>query len=129
MIFGEIKTKVFMTRREKLVMSYLCSKCQQKRTYLVSPHEIAQALSKKFVLSVEEIDEIMVKLSNENFIDFVVSDSKNGYFYCVNLKKCGQTFNVDNKKSRRTFGLLVLRSMFLATVSFVFGMILKAIFK
>jgi hypothetical protein len=118
-----------MTKKEKMVMSFLCSKCQQKRTYLISPQEITSAVSKKFVLSVEEIDEIMVQLSNDNYIDFVVSDSKKGYFYCVNLKKSGQTFNVDTKKNRRTFGLLILRSCFLATVSFVFGMILRAIFK
>ncbi|MDE6583346.1 MAG: hypothetical protein K2K31_01685, partial [Clostridia bacterium] len=85
-------------------------------------------LSKKFVLSIEEIDDIMVQLSNDNLIDFVVSDSKNGYFYCVDLKKNGQSFIADNKKSRRAFGMLVLRSIFLATVSFVFGIILKAIF-
>lgn len=118
-----------MTKKERMVMSYLCNRCQQKRTYLVSPQEITQALSKRFVLSIEEIDEIMVTLSNENYIDFVVSESKKGYFYCVNLKKSGQTFNADTKKNRRTFGLLVLRSMFLATVSFVFGLILRAIFK
>ncbi len=117
-----------MTKKEKMVMTYLCEKCQQKRTYLVSPQEITQALSKKFVLSIEEIDEIMVTLANENLIEFVVSDSKKGYFYCVNLKKNGQSFVYDIKKNRRVFGLLILRSIFLATVSFVFGLILKAIF-
>ena len=66
---------VIMTKKEKLVMAFLCERCQQKRTYLISPQEITQALSKKFVLSVEEIDEIMVTLSNENYIDFVVSES------------------------------------------------------
>lgn len=118
-----------MTKKEKMVMTYLCGRCQKSKTYLVSPQEITQALSKKYVLSVEEIDEIMVTLANENFIDFVVSDGKNGYFYCVNLKKSGQTYLLDVKKGRKTFGLLVLRSMFLATVSFVFGVILRAIFK
>ena len=118
-----------MTKKEKMVMIFLCNKCQQKRTYLISPQEITQALSKKYVLSVEEIDEIMVELANQNYIEFVVSESKNGYFYCVNLKKSGQTFNSDAKKSRQTFGLLILRTLFLATVSFVFGLVLKAIFK
>ena len=118
-----------MTKKERLVMKYLCQRCQQKRTYLVSPQEITQALSKKFILSVEEIDEIMVQLQNLNYIEFVVSDSNKGYFYCINLKKSGQTYNSDTKKNRRTFGLLVLRSIFLATVSFVFGLILRAIFK
>ena len=118
-----------MTKKEKMVMSFLCNKCQQKRTYLVSPQEITQALSKKYILSIEEIDEIMVELANQNYIEFVVSESKKGYFYCVNLKKIGQTYNSDVKKNHQTFGLLVLRSIFLATVSFVFGLILRAIFK
>lgn len=116
-------------RNEKIVMSYLCKVCTGKKTHLVSPHEIALNSSKKAVLSVAEIDEIMTLLSFENYIDFVVSDSKNGYYYCVTLKKKGQTFLEDAKRQRKTLGLLVLRSMFLATVSFVFGLILKAIFK
>ena len=113
-----------MTKKEKMVMSYLCNKCQRNKTYLISPQEIAQVLAKKYIVSVEEIDEIMVSLLNNNYLEFVVSDGKNGYFYCVTLKKCGQTFVADTKKSRRTFGLLVLRSCFLATVSFVFGIII-----
>ena len=118
-----------MTKKEKMVMIYLCERCQRNKTYLISPHEIAQALSKKYILSVEEIDEIVVKLSNENLIDFVVSDSKNGYFYCVNLKKAGQSFLSDIRRNRRTLGLLILRSCFLATVSFAFGLLLRTIFK
>ena len=118
-----------MTRKEKMVMIFLCEKCQKNKTYLISPHEIAQALSKRYILSVEEIDEIVVKLANENLIDFVVSDSKNGYFYCINLKKAGQTYLNDIRKNRRTLGLLILRSCFLATVSFAFGLLLRTIFK
>ena len=110
-------------------MTYLCERCQKKKTYLISPQEITSALSKKFVLSVYEIDEIMVQLSNGNYIDFVVSDGKKGYMYCVTLKKCGQTYLTDTKNQKRTLGILVLRSIFLATVSFIFGIILKAIFK
>ena len=112
-----------------MVMSYLCKVCSGKRTYLVSPHDIAKVTSKKAVLSVAEIDEIMTNLSMDNYIDFVVSDSKNGYFYCVTLKKKGQTFLADSKRQKKAFGLLILRTLFLATVSFVFGIILKAIFK
>lgn len=123
------KIYVNMTKKERLVMIYLCGKCQRNKTYLISPHEITQALSKRFILSIEEIDEIMATLQNENLIDFVVSDGKNGYFYCVNLKKAGRSFILDIKRKRRTFGMLVLRSCFLATVSFAFGVILRAIFK
>lgn len=81
------------------------------------------------MLSIAELDEIMTKLSDENYIDFVVSESKMGYYYCVTLKKKGQSFIIDSKSQHRTFGLLVLRSLFLATVSFIFGLVLKTIFK
>ena len=116
-------------RNEKIVMNYLCKVCANKKAYLVSPHDIAQAVNKKAVLAVAEIDEIMTNLSLENYIDFIVSESKNGYCYCVTLKKKGQNFIADSKRQKKTLGLLVLRSMFLATVSFIFGLILKAIFK
>lgn len=46
-------------RKEKLVLKYLCKVCANKKTYLVSPHEIAKQICNKMVLSVSEIDEIM----------------------------------------------------------------------
>ena len=116
-------------RKERLVLIYLCKVCSAKKTHLISPHDIAKATSKKIILSISEIDEIMANLSMQNYIDFVVSDSKNGYYYCVKLKSKGQTYILDSKKQKKALGLLVLRSIFLATVSFVFGLILKAIFK
>lgn len=118
-----------MTNKEKLTLRFLCGRCQKRKSNLVSPHEISFALSKRYVLSTSEIDEIMVSLSQKNFIDFVVSDSKNGYFYCVNLKKAGQSFLYNEKEKKRDFALLVARSCFLATVSFLFGVLLKTIFK
>ncbi len=118
-----------MTKKQKLVMKYLCDRCQQKRTYLVSPQDITKALCKKYVLSTSEIDEIMAELAKLNYIEYVVSQSKENFYYCVNLKKSGQSFNADSRRTKQTFALLVLRSIFLATVSFVFGLILRAIFK
>lgn len=120
---------IMSSRKEKLVMSYLCKVCTGKKTYLISPSSIAEAICKKCVMSTAEIDEIMASLALENYIDFVVSDGKDGYYYCVTLKKKGQTYLTDSKRQKKTMGLLILRSMFLATVSFVFGIILRAIFK
>lgn len=116
-------------RREKLVLTYLCKVCSSKKTSLISPHQIAQNISKKLLLSTTEIDEVMTNLSMQNYIEFVATDWKNGYFYCVKLKSKGQNYLSDSKKSKKALGLLVLRSIFLASVSFVFGLILKAIFK
>ena len=38
-------------------------------------------------------------------------------------------FEILEMPQKKTFGLLVLRSLFLATVSFIFGLVLKMIFK
>lgn len=117
-----------MGRKEKYVLRYLCKVCTKKRTYLISPHDIAKNLSKYFVLSISELDEIMATLSNLNYIDFIVSESKNDYFYCVTLKKKGQTFEAELKNKKKDFIILILRTLFLAVISFVFGLVLKAIF-
>ena len=119
---------IVLGKKEKSVLRYLCKVCTKKRTYLISPHEIASNLSKKYVLSVAEIDEIMATLSNENYLDFVISESKNDYFYCVTMKKKGLNYEANIKDERRNFLMLILRTLFLAVVSFVFGLILKAIF-
>ena len=116
-------------RKEKFVLKYLCKVCSSKKTHLISPHDIAKEICNKVILSVSEIDEIMTSLSLQNYIDFVVSDGRNGYYYCVKLKKKGQTYLADSKRQRKSLLMLVFRSMFLATVSFVFGLILKAIFQ
>ena len=126
--FGNKIVDFMQERKEKLVLRYLCKVCSGKKTYLISPHDIAKEVCNKVILSVSEIDEIMTGLSLQNYIDFVDSDSKNGYFYCVKLKKKGQTYLSDSRKQKKALMMLVLRSMFLATVSFVFGLILKAIF-
>ena len=116
-------------RREKLVLRYLCKVCSGKKAHLVSPYDIAKELSPKLVLSTSEIDEIMTRLSLENYLDFVASEGKNGYYYCITLKSKGRNFVADSKKQKKAMFMLILRSIFLATVSFVFGIILKAIFK
>ena len=47
-------------KKEKLILKYLCKVCTGKKTYLISPSDIAKQVCKKYVLSVSEIDEIMV---------------------------------------------------------------------
>ncbi len=116
-------------RKEKLVLKYLCRVCSKEKTHLISPNEIAKEVCKKMVLSLNEIDEIMASLALQNYLEFVISDSKNGYYYCVKLKNKGQTYLQDARKQKKSLYLLIVRSIFLATVSFVFGLILKAIFK
>ena len=118
-----------LDKKEKLVMFYLSSICLDKRTYLVSTSDIAEFVSKKYVISIAELNDIMISLCKDNYLDFVVSDSKKGYYYCINLKNKGLTFKKDLKKDRQAFFWLVFRTLCLTVLSFVLGLLLKMIFK
>ena len=69
-----------LDKKEKLVMLFLCEVCSGKKSYLISANQIAEFVSQKYILSIAELDEIMLSLSKENYIDLVVSDGKRGYF-------------------------------------------------
>lgn len=118
-----------LDKKEKLVMSYLCSVCQDKKTYLISTSDIAEFVSKKYIISLAELNDIMISLCKDNYLDFVVTDSKKGYYYCVNLKNKGVTFKKDQKKGKQAILWLIFRTLCLTLLSFVLGLILKMIFK
>lgn len=110
-------------------MLFLCGVCAPKRSYLISASVIAEELSKKFLLSIAEIDEIMDSLSKDNYLDVVISNSKKGYFYCVKLKNKGAMFKKDLQKHKKELWLLVLRTLSFTLLSFVVGLLLRAIFQ
>ena len=120
---------IVLDKKEKLVMLYLSSICLDKKTYLISTSDIAEFVSKKYVISIAELNDIMISLCKDNYLDFVVSDSKKGYYYVVNLKNKGLTFKKDLKKEKQALWGLVLRTLCLTLLSFVLGLLLKIIFK
>ena len=118
-----------LDKKEKLVMLYLSEVCKTKRAHLILSTDIAQFVSKKYIISLTELDDIMIALEKDNYIDFVVSDGKKGYYYCVTLLNKGLTFKKDLKKEKKALLMLVVRTLALAVLSFVVGLLLKAIFK
>ena len=120
---------MFLDQKEKIVMKCLYDKCKDKLSQLIPAEEIIKySLNKKHSLSSYELDDIMTNLQKENYIDFVSSDSKKGLFYCVSLKSKGKFFLKDLKKQKRQNSFLIIRTVALAVLSFLIGVILKAIF-
>lgn len=110
-------------------MSHLFETCQSGKSQLVSAQEIVDVLNKrKFVVSLSELDEIMISLSKEGLIDCVSSESKNGVVFCVTLKGKGLLFKKDIQKERKLASWVVVRTALLAILSFVIGLLLRAIF-
>lgn len=120
---------MFLDQKEKLVMKYLFNSCNSCASKLISAENIIKfSLSKKHSLSLYELEDIMNNLQKENYIDFVLSDSKNGLTYCVSLKTKGKFFLKDLKKQKRQNSFLLIRTIALAILSFLIGVLLKAIF-
>ena len=118
-----------LDKKEKFVILYLLEICPDKRPYLILAEQIAEFISKKFLISTSELDDIMITLAKDNYIDFVVSDSKKGYYYCITLKNKALTLKKDLKKQKQEFWMLVAKTVGFAILSFVIGIILKTIFK
>ena len=114
---------------EKFVVLYLIEVCPQKRSYLILSEDIAEFVSRKYLISTSELDDIMISLAKDNYIDFVASDSKKGYYYCITLKNKALTLKKDLKKQKQEFWLMIARTFGLAVLSFIVGILLKTIFK
>lgn len=117
-----------LEKKEKQVMLFLCEVCSGKRSYLISADTIAEYVSKKYLLSIAELDDIMVTLSKDNYIDVVISDGKRGYFYCISMKNKGLTYKKDLVKQKKELAVLIIRTICVTVLSFVVGLLLKNIF-
>ena len=118
-----------LDKKEKFVVLYLVEICPQKRSYLILAEEIAEFVSKKYLITTSELDDIMISLAKDNYIDFVATDSKNGYYYCITLKSKAITLKKDLKKQKQELMWTIVRTVGLGVLSFAIGVLLKTIFK
>ena len=118
-----------LDKKEKFVILYLLEICPSKRSYLILAEQIAEFVSRKYLITISELDEIMISLAKDNYIDFVVSDGKNGYYYCITLKGKALTLKKDMQKQKKEFWYGILKTFGFAVLSFVIGIILRSIFK
>ncbi len=117
-----------LSKKEKHLMHYIFNKCKDKDSVLISPEELINCASAKYNLTKIEIDEIIDNLVLENYITMVLSDKKGKPIYCVSLDKKGESFLRDEQNKKKSTVNIILRTVALAVLSFVVGLILKAIF-
>ncbi len=118
-----------LDKKEKIIMNYIYDNCEKGKSHLFSAQEIIDFIStQKHILSLYELDEIMITLSKENMIDYVQSESKKGTIYCISLKSKGFIFKKELQKEKRYASWMILRTALLALLSFIIGIVLRAIF-
>ena len=117
-----------LEKKEKLVLLYLCEICKKDKAYLLSCESIAEFISQKYLISLRELNSIMLTLKKEDFLDYEISDSKDQSYYIVNLRPKALTFTRDEKNRKKNVALVLAKTIGLSVLSFVLGLILKAIF-
>lgn len=117
-----------LTNREKAVMQYIYEMGISKGTCLLSPNDINHALLPKYDLTNVEIEEIIQALVLENYITMVYTEKKGKMVYCITLNPKGNSFQRENVNQRKKIWLRILQTVLLAILSFIVGVILKAIF-
>lgn len=117
-----------LDKREKQVLLFLISKCKAKQVNLIYAEDIIKAVGKTFMISLNTLQDIMLSLSRNNYLEYVCTTSKRGEGFCVSLKEKSQTYFIDAQKKKKQAWLLVLRTCALAVLSFAVGLILKGIF-
>lgn len=111
--------------KEKYVMKYLYTKCTGQKSNLVSPRDVITYVSDKFVMYPSELDVIMTNLCYDNYIDLVRSDKKGEPIFCISLKLKGEGFIRELKNNKRNWYFLITRTLMLAMLSFLFGLLLN----
>ena len=64
-----------------------------------------------------------------NYYINVVNSDKNGeLIYCITVLPKGKSFYREEKNKKKTWSVAIIRTIILAVISFVVGIILKALF-
>lgn len=118
-----------MNRCENDVMSAVYCLCDGMDGCLISPLDIMSILPAGRRYSSQRLDDALQTLQTDGYLDVITSERKGEKMYVISLKESGLAF----KRNRRQKRLDVINKIALAFVgavaTFVFGLILKAIFK
>lgn len=117
-----------LSKKEKILMSYIFEKCVGKESVLISPEELMNLLMPKREVSQQEIKEMVDNLVLDGYITMILSDKKGKPIYCISLDKKGESYERDRQNERQTLIKLVVRTVLLAVLSTIVGVLLKLIF-
>ena len=116
-----------LNKLESKVMKTLFLECENKKTILITPNDLIKITGDK-LLTESVVDKIVCDLSADGYLDLIYSDRHGEKVYCITLTEKGKGFLRGKKVMKRTLIFRLMVTVVLAVVSFVIGLVLKAIF-
>ena len=117
-----------LSKCESEVMSAVYDLCDGTESCLVSHLDIMSVLPAKRHYSLDELEEILFNLKNDGYFDLILSERKGEKMYVINLKESASAFKRQKNQRTRDIGFKIFLAFIGAVATFVFGLILKAIF-
>lgn len=117
-----------LSKKEKMIMKYILEICGEKETCLISPLDLVHSLEPKYSITEIELSQLLNGIVQDNYITLVSSDKQGQLFYCITLLAKGKAFTREQENIRKTWRNAIIKTVILAIISFVVGIILKAIF-
>ena len=116
-----------LSRSEDKVMSVLFNESKDKSAYLISQADLLK-MSGLETLTISGLDKVVKDLSVDGYFDLVYSDRRGETVYCITLTEKGKGYERNAKLIKRNLIYKLIVTISFALLSFVFGLILKAIF-
>lgn len=118
-----------LNKCENDVMSAVYCLCDGTDGCLISPFDILNVLPSRRHYTAERVENALVSLKNSGYLDLISSERKGEKMYVVSLKASGLAFKSEAMQKRKEFLNRILTAFVGALATFIFGLILKAIFK
>ncbi len=116
-----------LNRVENKVMNVLYKECKDRSAFLISPVDLKK-MSGTDNLSNNQLERVVKDLHSDGYFDLVYSDRHGETVYCISLTDKGKGFLRNSALMKRNLIFRAVISVGLAVLSFLVGLILKAIF-
>lgn len=108
-------------------MTAIAKLCQERQSLLITPSDLVRIINDQKI-SQNRLEKVMTELSQDGYFELVYSNRKGEEVYCITLTLKGRGFLREQKKFKRNVLFRVGFTVVLAVLSFIIGLILKAIF-
>lgn len=118
-----------MNTYEKDVMSAVYCLCDGTDGCLISPLDILNLLPRHKRYTLEKVESTLLSLQKGDYLDLIFSERKGERMYVLSLKANGVAYKNRYTQKRKELTNKILTAFIGAFATFIFGVILKAIFK
>ena len=117
-----------LSKYENEVMSAVYCLCDGTDGCLISPLDIMSILPAGRRYSMQRVDDALNALKTDGYLDIISSERKGEKMYVISLKESGLAFKRQQRQRRQDLLYKIFLALIGAVATFVFGLILKAIF-